>query len=366
MAGSKYYTDRYALRSKGFRPKTRSIIRNIEASTASAFFSQLEVIGIEPEDDTDKLQMAGAELRKELLNYRLTAKRQIPWFQICVGGMQEVQVYGIVGSKQFWDYQEKDGKKIKDQPDIKLYPIENLRFDPAAEWTDVVNSSPYFIGMEPMRIGDVKKKMKSGEWETIDGKELLSARNASYDSTRLARNNDKEDAEDPKFTKALSDFDIVWVHENFMRLDDEEYHCYTLGTTARLSKPRKLQEVYLHGIRPFVVGTCMIEPHKAIPDSPVHIAKPTQKAANDIDNLRKDNVQLVLNKRFLVRRGKQVDLQSLVRNAPASITLVNDIEKDVFPMEFQDVTGSSYAEQDRINVDFDEITGGFSTGKDVF
>ena len=362
MAGSKYYTDRYALRSKGFRPKTRSIVRNIEAATAAAFFSQLEVIDFEAEDDTDPIQNAGAVLRKELLNYRLTGKGQIPWFQTCIGAMQETQVYGIVGSKQFWDFQAKDNIKIKDQPDIKLYPIENLRFDPASEWTDVVNSSPYFIAMEAMRIGDVKARIDSGEWEKIDDDTLLTARNASYDSTRSARKNDKEDDTDPKFTKALSDFDIVWVHENFLKVDNEDWHCYTLGTIARLSKPRALAQVYLHNRRPFVVGTCMIEPHKAIPDSPVHIAKPTQKAANDIDNLRKDNVQLVLNKRYLVRRGKQVDLQSLVKNAPASVTLVNDIEKDVFPMEFQDVTSSSYAEQDRINVDFDEITGGFSTG----
>ena len=361
MSGSKYYSDRYALRSKGFRPKTRSIIRNIEATTAAAFFSQLDVIDFEAEDDSDEFQEAGASLRQELLNYRLTGKKQIPWFMTCIGAMQEVQVYGLVGSKQFWDYQETDGRKVRDQPDIKLYPIENLRFDPAAEWTDVVNSSPYFIAMVPMRIGEVKKKMEDGIWEKLDDRQLMNDRNASFDSTRSARKADKEDDTDPKFTKALSDFDIVWVHENFMRLDGE-IHYYTLGTTARLSKPRPLKEVYLHNIRPFVIGTCMVEPHKAIPDSPVHISKPTQKAANDIDNLRKDNVQLVLNKRFLVKRGKQVDLQSLVKNAPGSVTLVNDIEKDVFPMEFNDVTASSFAEQDRINVDFDEITGGFSTG----
>lgn len=362
MTGSKYYTDRYALRSKGFRPKTRAIIRNIEATTAAAFFSQIDVIAFEADDENDKFQVAGAELRQELLNYRLTGKKQIPWFQTCIGAMQEAQVYGIIGSKQFWDYIVKDKKKIKDQPDIKLYPIENLRFDPASEWTDVVNSSPYFIALEPMRIGDVKAKMKSGEWEKLDDATLLAARTASYDSTRAARKNDKEDDTDPKFTKPLSDFDIVWVHENFLRVDNEEIHYYTLGTTARLSKPRPLGEVYLHNQRPFVVGTCMIEPHKAIPDSPTHLQKPLQKSANDIDNLRKDNVQLVLNKRFLVKRGRQVDLQSLVKNAPGSVTLVNNIQEDVFPLDFTDVTGSSYAEQDRINVDFDEISGSFSTG----
>jgi hypothetical protein len=382
MNGSKYNTDAYKYRSKMFRPKTRSTVRNSEAATAAAFFSQLEVITVEPEDDKDPLQLASASLRQELLNYRLTGKKQIPWFQICVGAMQEANVYGIVCSKQFWDYQDKeitvplpgilnqDGSdavvkqvvKIKDQPDIKLYPIENIRFDPAAEWTDVVNSSPYFIALEPMRIGDVKQKMQSGEWKNVDTSLLLTARNQAYDSTRQTRAGDTEDATDPKFSKELSDFDIVWVHENFMRIGGSEYQYYTLGTVARLSEPQPLGKAYLHNIRPFVIGTCVLEPHKAAPDSPVHLAKGTQKEANEISNTRLDNVKLVLNKRWLARRGKQVDLQSLVRNAPGSVTLVNDIEKDVFPIEFNDVTSSSYAEQDRINVDFDELLGSFSAG----
>ena len=385
MSGSKYHTESYKYRSKMFRPKTRSTIRQVEAATAAAFFSQLEVISFEPEDDKNPMNLAGAELRQELLNYRLTGKGQIPWFQICVGGMQEAQIYGVVASKQFWDYREKDVEagitingqtvldetgepalirqsvKVKDQPDIKLYPIENVRFDPAAEWTDVVNTSPYFIGMESMRIADVRKKIASGDWANVGDAVLMTARNAAFDSTRQARSGGKEDEKDSRYSKTLSDFDIVWVHENFMMIDGDDYHFYTLGTTARLSEPRPLQEVYLHGKRPFVLGTCMIEPHKAIPDAPVHLSKGTQKEANELVNTRMDNVKLVLNKRWIAKRGRQVDLQSLVRNAPGSVTLANDTT-DVLPVDFNDVTSSAYAEQDRINVDFDELLGSFSAG----
>lgn len=381
MNGSKYYHSDYKYRSKLFRPKTRATVRQAESAAAAAFFSQLDVMSLEPEDDRDPMQLAGAALRQELLNYRLSRKGQIPWFQICVGGMQEANIYGIVCSKQFWDYQEKQVEistgqldemgqemmltqtdKVTDKPDIKLYPVENIYFHPSAEWTDVVKSSPYFIAKDPMYIGDVKQKMKSGEWITIDDNTLLTARNSSYDTTRQARSGEREDETDPRFSKALSDFDIVWVREVFINEDGEEKHYYTLADVARLTEVRPLQEVYLHGERPFVIGTCMIEPHRSIPDAPVHISKGVQKEANEIANTRLDNVKLVLNKRWLVRRGKQVDLQSLVRNAPASVTLVNDIDKDVFPIEFNDVTSSSYAEQDRVNVDFDELLGSFSTG----
>jgi len=160
----------------------------------------------------------------------------------------------------------------------------------------------------------------------------------------------------------LSDFDTVWVHENFMRIEGKEYHYYTLGTVARLTEVRPLARAYLHGIRPYVIGTVVIEPHRSIPDAPVHLAKGLQKEANEVGNTRRDNVLLVLNKRWFVKRGKQVDTQSLVRNAPGSVSLMTDPALDVVPQEFNDVTSSAYAEQDRVNVDMDELWGSFSQG----
>src|SRR3990172_9026216 len=53
MGGSKYYSDTYKYRSKMFRPKTRASGRQLEAATAAAFFSQLDVMNHEPEDDKD-------------------------------------------------------------------------------------------------------------------------------------------------------------------------------------------------------------------------------------------------------------------------------------------------------------------------
>lgn len=381
MRGSKYMKDEYKYRSKHFRPKTRASIRQNEAATAAAFFSQVEVMSVEAKDEQNKMQKASAALRHEILNERLA--QDIPWFMICIGGMQGTNIYGIVGSKQYWDFKEaehevpihgvidaetgepavqKVRKRVKDRPIIDLRPIENLRFDPAADWTDVVNSSPYFIDMTPMYVGDVKEKMESGEWKKVPDNILLQARTGGEDTTRQEREGEREDSKESRHTRELSDFDTVWVHENFVRKLGKEYHFYTIGTVARLTAPRPLQEVYLHNVRPHVIGTCVIEAHRAVPESPAHMSKGLQKEANELVNTRMDNVKLALNKRYIVRRGKQVDLQSLVRNAPGSITLANDPELDVKAMEFNDVTGSSYAEQDRLNVDMDELLGSFSQG----
>jgi hypothetical protein len=137
---------------------------------------------------------------------------------------------------------------------------------------------------------------------------------------------------------------------------------YTLGTEFMLTDPKPLKEVYFHGERPIVLGCAVIETHKIMPESPVAMGENLQREANEIVNQRIDNVKLVLNKRYIAKRGAQVDLKSLVRNVPGSITLANDVNADVREIEFNDVTSSSYAEQDRINVDYDELTGNFSQG----
>ncbi len=53
-----------------------------------------------------------------------------------------------------------------------------------------------------------------------------------------------------------------------------------------------------------------------------------------------DKHPFVLDKKWLVKRGKNVDLTSLVRNVPGRITLVDDPEKDVREIHWDDVTRS--------------------------
>lgn len=389
---SKYNTEAYKHRSKIFRPKTRSLVKKHEAAVASAFFSNLDVINTSPVNQDDRDQSAGSDMMKEILQYRLT--KTIPWFQIVCGGMQDAMTVGVVCSYQYWKYKEKKGENsyepivdetgqyildengqpqlrtvenkeiLEDEPCIELIPVENIRIDPGADWVNPVKSSPYLIRMIPMYICDVKVRMDSegdDKWKKLTDGQIRSASRNENDQTRQTREQNREDSTDTG-NAPLTDFEIVWVHENFMRIDGDEMVYYTLGTEFMLTDAKPLKEVYFHGDRPIVMGACTIETHKTYPESPVNIAEQLQREANEIVNQRLDNVKLVLNKRYMVKRGVQVDLKSLVRNVPGSVTLVNDTVSDVREINFPDVTGSSYQEQDRLNVDYDELTGNFSQG----
>lgn len=387
---SKYSSENYKYRSKVFRPKSRAVIRKNEATAALAFFSNPDVVSVDPANMDSIEQVAGAEIMKELLQYRLT--KTIPWFLMVVGGFQDAMTVGIVASMQSWRYKEKtvkemvpvtvpgigtfeiemDVKKvIEDKPWIELIPVENIRFDPAAHWYDVVDTSPYVIVQIPMYVNDVLDNMegvndRSGgqnKWNKLSKATILQARMTELDPLRQSRNDNREDAQNQQ--SDINEFDVVMVHLNFIRVADETYAYYTLKDTHILTEPRPVQEMFLQckdGKPPIQIGFCVIETHKAVPSSLIGLGSELQKEANEISNQRLDNVKYVLNKRNLVRRGANVDIESLLRNVPGGVTMVGNVEQDVREVNWQDVTSSSYQEQDRVNVDFDELLGNFAQG----
>lgn len=385
--GSKYHSESYKYRAKGFRPKTRASIRRNEAAAATAFFSTADVVSITAENAEDAAQTVSAAVLTELLNYRLDDS--VPWFLTLVGAYQDALNVGVAISHQYWDFEEEvkqfpvmdemgagiigqdgemqmqDARRIlSDKPVIDVIAIENFRISPASDWRDPIGSTPYLVEMIPMFIGDVEAKMKSGEWIEHEESAIQQATSEQYDSIQAARDGKKRtDGRD--VSHATSDFNTVWVHRNIIRDDGEDVIFYTLGTHLLLSEPVLLREQYKHlrhGERPYVMGYCMIEAHKSYPSGLNELTSSLQEEANDINNQRRDNVSLILNKRYFARRTANVDYKSLTRNVPGSVTLVDDINGDIRWDSPGEVTGSSYQEQDRINMDYDELAGAFSPG----
>ena len=383
---SKYNADSYKYRSRIFRPKSRSVVRKNEATAALAFFSNPDVMSIDAQNDEDMNQIVAAEVMQHVLQYRLT--ETIPWFLTVIGGFQDAMTVGLVASMQTWHFRQKMEKKtvqgidpetqelvevemevpkiLEDKPSIDLFPIENIRFDPAAHWYDVVGTSPYLIMQIPMFVNDVLENMdtedKQGmKWKRYSKEIILKARVDPDSAMRQARTDDAEDGQ--SVTSQFNEFDVVMVHLNFITRDGTCWAYYTLKSTHLLSKPMPVEEMFLHcgdGRPPVQIGFSVLETHKPVPTSLIGLGKELQKEANEIVNQRLDNVKYVLNKRSLVRRGANVDVDSLLRNVPGGITMVNDVEKDIREVNWQDVTSSSYQEQNLVNGDFDELAGNFA------
>jgi hypothetical protein len=193
--------------------------------------------------------------------------------------------------------------------------------------------------------------------------ELLSAASEEDDTLRLTREDPRSDPLEDEF-ETIEEFRIVWIHKNIIKKEGEDYIYYTAGTDYILTKPKPLLEEcpwLRDGERPYAMGKMNIESHRLYPSSAVELTEELQAATNDILNQRFDNIKLAMNKRYHIRRDRNIDLDALFRSVPGGAVEMDDPDNDVRVVETRDVTGSAYAEQDRINYDFDEMQGNFST-----
>ncbi len=392
--GSKYHADAYKFRSKLFRPKIRSAGRKTEAASVQAFFSTIDAIDVQPEDDQNPQAHIAAALAGERLKYYLNNK--MFWFQTCIGGVQDAYKTGVVCSFNHWlkktsrykvkvpvfdengqqlvdkkgdpQFEEEERAEIlENRPDVDLFPFDHLRFHPAAKWVDPMNTSPFVIRMMPMYVCDIKARMKDtvpekDRWAQLTDEEIKKAKLVhNTNAAQQAREQGRQDPLDIQ-TPGVADYDMSIVLHHFMinPEDGRRYEFYTLGTGYKLSEPKLLKKKYPHGKVPITYGCFFLESHKSVPAAGPELAESLSKEANNISNSRLDNIQLVLNKRYVVARGRQVDIRSLVVNAPASVTLAQNPKEDVVPMEFNDITASAYQEQSRIDNDMDELVGNFS------
>jgi len=385
--GSKYYTEQYRKKSKIFRPKTRTAIRKSAAATAKAFFSSSDVVHCSAVNDADEAQVLGAEVQNGLVNFR-TQQKEMLWYQTVVGAITDADTVGCVISKQDWrmtthevrynetyidqmgqEHQQQVAEEelLEDRPQISLVPVENLRFDPACDWRDPINTSPYLIELVPMYIDDIQQLQQrtnpmTGQpyYKPIIQGMLAASIHQDWDSVRKAREGERIDKYDND--TMVRAHQSVWVHKHIMRIGGKDYCWDTIGSEILLSDMQPIEQVYLTGKRPYVMGYSNIEPHKIYPAGKPELIDPLQEETNDVANLRLDNVKLALNKRMFAKRGAGIDIRSLVRNVAGSVTMMSNPESDVKVHETRDVTGSSYEEQDRLNVDIDDLLGDFNAG----
>lgn len=384
--GSKYHHTAYAKRSRLFRPKIRTATRKLEAAASAAFFATQDAVSCIAPNPGDKRQKLSATVQTELLNYRLTTN--IPWYLTVLGGLQDSSKQGVVISKQSWKYREIeqvyeesfetdagedlgvvrtiDKKVIFDHPDITLIPIENIRISPAADWRDPANSSPYLIDREPFFVHEILERGGEGSqrghtaWRKMDLDQIRSSLRNDFDSIRQAREGRRQDRYDDVRTDVQA-YDVVWVHHNFMRVNGEDWYFDTLGEEFMLSEePVPASDIFPTTLRPYVIGYSTIETHKPYPAGAVELASPLTEEVNDITNLRLDAIRHVLSPRYFIRRGQSVDIQSLMKNVPGGVTTMDDPQTDVNIRTVQDPTAGSYQEQDRLNLEVDDLLGNFS------
>ncbi len=408
--GSKYRTDPFKNRSKIFRPKTRASVRKNLANAANALFSLQDVVSVKAEHDDNDQQEASAVVLHEVLNYRLdrtSTRGGIPWFMMSMAACLDAQLTGVCMSKVHWEFEEKDTgettqnlvpktdetgefivdpetgvptyevrddpvmRTISDRPMVIVIPPENVLCDPAAPWYDPAQKSSFLIIRYPMLIDDLKTAMRNqgkggAAWLVVPDAVIEQAQD-DYDSkgVRLAREEGRDRYTTGSARASINKASkIVWVHENFMRWQGDDYHFWSLGTRAYLSEVKETKDAYPEqfGARPYVWGYGAIESHRIYPMSAVESWQQLQQEMNDVVNLQLDTVKQALSPIAKIKRGSLFDFAQLQRRGGADANIIvnnmDDLEFDRSP----DATASSYQQITRLDADMDDISGTFSPG----
>lgn len=395
---SRYHSsnEAYKSRSRLFPPKIRSNVIKNAVATAQALFSTNDVVEVTGSNESDPRQRASASVIKALLNYRLdrtSGRSGVPWFWIAIAAAIDAQVSGVVISKQLWEYdfvvdtfdqpgdnvaafpsgevaQSVQKKRvILDRPKIDLHPPENVIVDMAAPFWDVVQGGAFFIVKHAMHVDDVQTAMKPGRshmgggaWFNIPDKTLRGAI-VDYANTavRTARSQGNTDPIAATSTPNVNGLQIIWVHENFIRCRGRDYQFWSLGTTQLLSEPIETDEAYpAHkGNRPYTMGVGSIEPHNAIPMSPVESVMPLQDELADHRNLAVDVMRQTVAPIAKIRRGAKIDFRQMRKRGPETNILVDEPDDVTFEMPPSNLAMAAQM-QDRVANEMDEVLGAFS------
>jgi len=383
--GSKYHSPEYRGRSKLFRPKTRTAVFKKMATAAQALYATSDVISVQPQDEADDYQVASAQLKQEVLNYRfsrVSRRNGIPWFLVSMGAVQTAMLTGLIISKQTWVYREdhpdaadpampgvgRSGKPpvLEDRPDIQLLPPENVLFDPNCDWTRPAQSSQYVIIRYPMSVDEawnmIERGTAAGDMRflpDITREDVASRAQTVGPADTAGVRTAREGGRDPK-QQASGSFGRVWLYEVFMRVGGLDVVYWTLDNQKIISEIRPVRRSYpaFGGERPIVIGYGSLEAFRPMPMSPVESWQQMQMEANDQVNLRLDHMKNVVTPAAKVVRGKNVDLNQVNARGPNRVVLVNDAS-DVEYWVPPDLPQSAFVENNMLTADFDSLAGVF-------
>lgn len=361
------------------------------------------------------MQKASAAITHELLNYRLDRSSEnagIPWFMTAMGAHLTATQTGNCISKQYWEYKkefvgyenvaqeqepldlealglggiagieampappimvrQKKFKTVKDKPVIRLYPPEDVIKDPGADWTNQAQDSSYLILKNPMALREAREFLKNNnehstlQFDEVEDEILKSMVGASQDSgTAASVRRSREVAGNDRYNDQAVDpeFRTVWLHENFMRINDKDFVFWTLGIDRLVSNIVPVSKAYPEqgGARPVTIGVSTIEPFKIDPMSPVESWQPLQQEINDLVNLTLDATKQGVSPLTLVKRGRSVDIKALQNRSPDTVVYVQDVEDVKFDRP-GGPSGESHMAMEKLNADFDDLAGNFSIG----
>lgn len=357
-------------------PRTYQIVDTIRARIVMAFFNRRPYIEFVPmpslanrmtlEEAEEKAKIASALLDEQLEKNNIVSKfyDYVTSFLIFPAGIlgvgwryeedyikRKVPVPEIIQTQfgfQYtgnYVYQWREGKEVV-WDDNEIVNVDYFDFWPDPMGTDIDSCRGVFT-REFVTLEELTHRLKflsyldEGIIYPVDLEELkdttsleqgrkerLSAIGISIDTFDIFSNSDDE-----RFRKNTP-FELLhyWEDKRHAIIINRRYVIYD-GPSP----------YWRHGKKPFVVGVYDKLPNEFYGQSAVQIIHDLQHEENTIHNQRSDNVNMIINRMWKVRRGADIEESELI-SRPHGIVHVDDPE-DVEEFAMRDVAASSFAQQ---------------------
>lgn len=321
-------------RANVFVPEVYTIIETLCPRLVSNYLNTskpiVEVLGREESD------MANARASEKLIAYQFE-RMQIPLKLVTF--YKQAILYGTSIGKVFWDYRvgkNRDGEDVVlyDDPVFEVLDLLDFYIDPDAS---TIDDARFCIHRKFLSIDELKNRQESGIYENVDKIGDTGSFHESMDSY-----NEDETADD-----TLEDRNI----EILEYWEDDRVVTVAERSVILRDSPNPFD----HGKKPFVYLVFVPVPFEFYGIGVVEPIEGLQLELNTKRNQRLDNVNMILNRMWLLQRGAMDDLRQL-RSRPGGVIIVNDIN-GLQPLPSPDVTASSYNEEEKIKLDIQNTSG---------
>jgi len=328
----------YPFKSNLFVPYIFSIVESVVPKMLGTIFNTRPIISVQARQGASENL---AKVMERLLEYQLDDER-VEFFNKCLEFFKECVIYGTAFLKVIPKFND-DELASFNYIDVEPIDLFNVYPDYRAK---SIRRMKYIIQLSYMEMDELYAMEKQGFYKNVKELEHYLEGSINIDEFKRERLTDIGILDEYGFDAERK---VVEVLEYW-----DKDKIYTIGARKVVLKE---EDNPFDGLLPFVMARYIPVQHELYGIGIPEVSEDLQEELNTVRNQRMDNVNLIINRMFLVHKYADVSLDNLV-SYPGNVILTNSMEA-VQPLDTRDITKSAYMEEEIIKQDIDNATGEF-------
>ena len=326
----------YPFKANVFVPYIFSIVESVVPKMLGTIFNTRPILSVIPRKGASE---GVSKLLERLLDYQLD-EDQLEFFNKILEFFKETAVYGTAFMKILPRFHNDELVSFNY---IDVEPIDLFHIFPDYRATSV-GDMRYIIQLSYLDFDELKDMQDQGFYKNVTP--LLEKLEAmtNVDEYKRKRLSDIGILDEYGFDASRRVVEVLeyWDRDNI----------YIIGGRQEVLKKEKNP---FGRLLPFIMARYIPIQHELYGVGIPEVSESLQEELNTVRNQRMDNVNLIINRMFVVNKYADVDFDSLV-SFPGNVILSNDVEA-IKPLDTRDITKSAYEEEDIIKRDIDNATG---------